>query len=110
MSANVEQLSTHSFSYRYFQVIKLPAKTMNPVTRYNVQRGDNSFGLFDSMKEATQYIDSLYGDKNVSITFAAAPAQRNILSTIDNLRFVLSFMKLFTDEPVNLCLCCCKCN
>ena len=70
----VKQLSTHSFSYRYFQIIKLPAKAMNPVTRYNVQRGDNSFGLFDSMIQATKYIDSLYGDKNDSITFAAAQA------------------------------------
>lgn len=70
----IKQLSTHSFSYRYFQVIKLPAKAMNPVTRYSVQRDDNSYGLFDSMKEATQYIDSLYGDKNVSITFATVQA------------------------------------
>lgn len=70
----VEQISTHSFKYKNFQVIKLPAKAMNPVTRYNVQRDDNSYGLFDSMKEATQYIDSLYGDKNVSITFTTVQA------------------------------------
>ncbi len=55
----VEQLSTHSFSYRYFQIIKLPAKAMNPVTRYSVRRDDNSYGLFDSMDEAIEYIDKL---------------------------------------------------
>nr|EIL1981756.1 hypothetical protein [Providencia rettgeri] len=57
----VEQISTHSFKYRNFQIIKLPAKAMNPVTRFHVQRDDNSFGLFDSMAQATNYIDSLYG-------------------------------------------------
>lgn len=57
----VVQISTHSFKYRNFQIIKLPAKAMNPVTRYNVQLDDNSYGLFDSMGKAIKYIDSLYG-------------------------------------------------
>ncbi|MEQ5135830.1 hypothetical protein [Providencia alcalifaciens] len=57
----VEQISMHSFKYRDFQIIKLPAKAMNPVTRFNVQRDENSFGLFDSMSEATDYIDKLWG-------------------------------------------------
>lgn len=57
----VEQISTHSFKYRGFLIVKLPAKAMNPVTRFHVLRDDNSFGLFDSMSQATNYIDSLYG-------------------------------------------------
>lgn len=57
----VEQISTHSFKYRNFQIIKLPAKAMNPVTRFHVNRDENSFGLFDSMSEATDYIDKLWG-------------------------------------------------
>ncbi|WP_407901095.1 hypothetical protein [Providencia rustigianii] len=69
---HIEQISTHCFKYRNFQIIKLPAKTMNPVTRYRVQCDENSFGLFDSMTEATSYIDFLYGDKNDSTTFTAA--------------------------------------
>lgn len=60
MTAGIEQVSTHSFKYRNFQIIKLPAKAMNPVTRFRVQRDDNSFGLFDSMTEATKYIDKLF--------------------------------------------------
>ncbi|HEM8306847.1 MULTISPECIES: hypothetical protein [Providencia] len=55
-----EQTSTHSFKYRDFQIIKLPAKAMNPITRFNVQRDESSFGLFDSMSEATDYIDKLW--------------------------------------------------
>ncbi|WP_435781701.1 hypothetical protein [Providencia hangzhouensis] len=54
------QISTHSFKYRGFLIVKLPAKTMNPVTRYHVQRNDDSFGLFDSMNDAKKYIDSLF--------------------------------------------------
>ncbi len=57
----VIQVSTHSFKYRNFQIVMLPAKALNPVTRFHVQRDDNSFGLFDSMSQATNYIDSLYG-------------------------------------------------
>ncbi|EUD11769.1 hypothetical protein [Providencia alcalifaciens] len=72
MTIYIEQISTHNFRYRGFQIIKLPAKAMNPVTRYHVQRDESSFGLFDSMTEATSYIDFLYGDKNDSTTFAAA--------------------------------------
>lgn len=59
----IERLSTHRSRYRNFTIIKLPAKTMAPFTRYNVQHDDSSFGLFDSMADATMYIDSLYGDK-----------------------------------------------
>lgn len=66
------QISTHSFKYRGFLIVKLPAKAMNPVTRFHVQRNDDSYGLFDSMAQATKYIDCLYGEKNDSITFATA--------------------------------------
>lgn len=67
MTAGIEQISTHSFKYRNFQIIKLPAKAMNPVTRFYVQRDDNSFGLFDSMAEAKKYIDELWGIRNEKI-------------------------------------------
>lgn len=67
MTAGIEQISTHSFKYRNFQIIKLPAKAMNPVTRFHVQRDDNSFGLFDSMTEAKKYIDELWGIRNEKI-------------------------------------------
>lgn len=66
------QISTHSFKYRNFLIVMLPAKTLNPVTRFHIQHNECSFGLFDSMVQSTKYIDSLYGEKNDSITFAAA--------------------------------------
>ncbi|HEM7507391.1 hypothetical protein AB6G22_07940 [Providencia hangzhouensis] len=60
MRACIEQISTHSFKYRNFLIVMLPAKALNPVTRFHVQRNDDSFGLFDSMSDATKYIDSLF--------------------------------------------------
>lgn len=72
MRACIEQISTHSFKYRNFLIVMLPAKTLNPVTRFHIQHDECSFGLFDSMVQSTKYIDSLYGEKNDSITFAAA--------------------------------------
>ncbi|WP_273837894.1 hypothetical protein [Providencia rettgeri] len=66
------QISTHSFKYRNFLIVMLPAKTLNPVTRFHIQHDECSFGLFDSMVQSTKYIDSLYGKKNDSITISAA--------------------------------------
>lgn len=60
MRACIEQISTHSFKYRNFLIVMLPAKALNPVTRFHVQRNDDSYGLFDSMSDATKYIDSLF--------------------------------------------------
>ena len=60
MNMNLIQVSSHSFKYRNFQIIKLPAKAINPVTRFHIQRDDNSFGLFDSINDAIKYIDSLF--------------------------------------------------
>ncbi|QXX84597.1 hypothetical protein J6836_09625 [Providencia sp. R33] len=60
------QISTHSFKYRNFLIVMLPAKTLNPVTRFHVQRNGDSFGLFDSMDEATGYIDKLCIRRNTS--------------------------------------------
>ncbi|WGL96688.1 hypothetical protein [Arsenophonus nasoniae] len=55
----LKQLSTHSFGYRDFTIIKLPKKTLNPITRYHVWYGDHSFGKFDAMPEAINYIERL---------------------------------------------------
>ena len=58
----VKKITTHSFMYRGFTIIKLPRKAMNPVTRYHVWLDDQSFGKFDAMAEAINYIDLLKGD------------------------------------------------
>lgn len=54
------QLSNHSYIYRGFTLIVLPKKAMQPVTRYHVRYGDQSFGKFDAQVKATNYIDSLF--------------------------------------------------
>lgn len=45
--------------YRGFTIIKLPRKTVTPITRYHVWLDDQSFGKFDAMAEAVKYIDKL---------------------------------------------------
>ena len=58
----VKQITEHSFMYRGFTIIKLPRKAVTPITRYHVWLDDQSFGKFDAMAEATNYIDLLKGD------------------------------------------------
>lgn len=62
MKVIVKQITEHSFMYRGFTIIKLPRKTVTPITRYHVWLDDQSFGKFDAMAEATHYIDLLKGD------------------------------------------------
>ncbi|EQA4235379.1 hypothetical protein ACX2XH_001486 [Serratia marcescens] len=54
------KVSEHTNIYRGFCITKLPRKAMNPVTRYQVSQGDQSYGKFDAQAEATGYIDGLY--------------------------------------------------
>ncbi|WGL94639.1 hypothetical protein [Arsenophonus nasoniae] len=63
----LKQISTHSFGYRNFTIIKLPRKVVNPITRYHVWLDDHSFGKFDALAEATKYIDKLYGSQPTSL-------------------------------------------
>ncbi|QAV24730.1 hypothetical protein [Proteus hauseri] len=58
----IRQITEHSFLYRGFTIIKLPRKAVTPITRYHVWLDDQSFGKFDAMAEATNYIDLLKGD------------------------------------------------
>lgn len=58
----IRQITEHSFLYRGFTIIKLPRKAVKPITRYHVWLDDQSFGKFDAMAEATNYIDLLKGD------------------------------------------------
>lgn len=54
------QLSNHSYIYRGFTLIVLPKKAMQPVMRYHVKHGDQSFGKFDAQVKAINYIDYLF--------------------------------------------------
>ncbi|AJW28931.1 hypothetical protein Z042_26035 [Chania multitudinisentens RB-25] len=57
------KLSNHTSIYRGFSVIKLPRKACQPITRYHVRQGDQSYGKFDAQAQATGYIDQLYSMK-----------------------------------------------
>jgi hypothetical protein len=54
------KVSEHTSIYRGFSITRIPRKKMNPVTRYHVSQGDQSYGKFDAQAEATGYIDELY--------------------------------------------------
>ncbi len=60
MNHAITPVSDHSSAYRGFIITKLPRKAVQPVTRYQVFRDEYSFGKFDAQVEATNYIDSLY--------------------------------------------------
>nr|SAY45636.1 Uncharacterised protein [Serratia marcescens] len=63
MNHAIIQVSKHTGIYRGFSITKLPRKKMNPVTRYRVSQGDQSYGKFDAQAEATAYIDYLHLSK-----------------------------------------------
>lgn len=64
----VKQISTHSQAYRGFIIITLPRNATQKVTLYHVTLPDgvdscHSFGKFDALAEATEFIDRLHGNK-----------------------------------------------
>ncbi|MEQ4672204.1 hypothetical protein AB7W30_19545 [Providencia manganoxydans] len=57
----ITQISTHSFKYRGFKIIKLKVKKgTQRKHNYSVQLNEQEFGLSDSIDSATGYIDRLY--------------------------------------------------
>lgn len=61
------KVSEHTNLYRGFSITRLPRKALNPVTRYHVSQGDQSYGKFDAQAEATGYIDELYEQSEVKV-------------------------------------------
>ncbi|WP_145574271.1 hypothetical protein [Yersinia alsatica] len=53
-------ISDHTSAYRSFSITKLKRNKRNPITRYHVRQGDDSYGKFDAQAQATEYIDRLY--------------------------------------------------
>ncbi|MHA3710059.1 hypothetical protein [Yersinia enterocolitica] len=53
-------ISDHTTAYRGFSITRLKRNKRNPVTRYHVRQGDESYGKFDAQAQATEYIDRLY--------------------------------------------------
>ncbi|UAN50102.1 hypothetical protein KGP26_20480 [Serratia sp. JSRIV002] len=54
------KVSEHTNVYRGFGITRLPRNKFQPVTRYHVSQGDQSYGKFDAQAQATGYIDELY--------------------------------------------------
>ncbi|QGH60774.1 hypothetical protein [Serratia proteamaculans] len=61
------KVSEHTSIYRGFCITRIPRKKVNPVTRYHVSQGDQSYGKFDAQAEATGYIDGLYEQSGVRV-------------------------------------------
>lgn len=53
-------ISDHTSAYRGFSITRLKRNKRNPITRYHVRQGDESYGKFDAQAEATKYIDELH--------------------------------------------------
>ncbi|EPR6402512.1 TPA: hypothetical protein ACPZO2_003803 [Yersinia enterocolitica] len=56
----LNRISDHTSAYRGFSITKLKRNKRNPITRYHVRQGDESYGKFDALAQATDYIDRLY--------------------------------------------------
>lgn len=66
MSYAIIKISRRSSRYRGFVITHRPRTVTNPIPRYVVSLGDQSFGLFDAQALATGYIDQLYTDREVA--------------------------------------------
>ena len=58
------KVSEHTDIYRGFSVTRIPRKVFQPIARYQVSQGDQSYGKFDAQAQATGYIDHLYQQRN----------------------------------------------
>lgn len=58
------KVSEHTSVYRGFSITRCPRTATNPITRYRISQGDQSFGLFDALGQATSYINELHGMRN----------------------------------------------
>ncbi|CAH3547968.1 MULTISPECIES: hypothetical protein [Serratia] len=56
----ITKISRNSSRYRGFVITYRPRTIVNPIARYEVSQGDQSYGLFDAQTQATGYIDQLY--------------------------------------------------
>ncbi len=57
-------ISYHTSAYRSFSITCSKRNKRNPVTRYHVRQGDQSYGKFDALAQALEYIDTLHEMRN----------------------------------------------
>ncbi|ALX94670.1 hypothetical protein AV650_14395 [Serratia fonticola] len=56
----ITKLSRRASRYRGFVITHRRRTATNPISRYEISLGDQSFGLFDAQALATGYIDQLH--------------------------------------------------
>lgn len=66
MTHAIKELSTHSGVYRSFVITHQPRTKRNPIARYHVRQGDDSYGKFDAQAQATMYIDFLHSQRGAA--------------------------------------------
>ncbi|WP_416261823.1 hypothetical protein [Gibbsiella quercinecans] len=57
-----KKLNRYSSEYRGFVITYRPSTAVNPIARYEVSIGEQSFGLFDTQAQATVFIDQLHSE------------------------------------------------
>lgn len=60
----LNRISNHTYSYRGFLITRIDRSKINPITRYHVRQGDESYGKFDALAQAIEYIDELHDIRN----------------------------------------------
>ncbi|RDL25996.1 hypothetical protein DFO62_10583 [Serratia fonticola] len=66
MTRALIKISRHAARYGDFVVTYRPRTRQNPIARYEVSQGDQSYGLFDAQAQATGYIDQLYAQRQAA--------------------------------------------
>ncbi|CND90737.1 phage-like protein [Yersinia rohdei] len=60
-------ISRHSSAYRGFVITHRPRTAINPIARYEVLLGEQSFGLHDAQAIATSFIDQLHAERETGV-------------------------------------------
>lgn len=63
MSHSIREISRHTSFYRGFIITRRPKTVISKIARYEVILGEQSFGLFDALTQATGYINELHNQK-----------------------------------------------
>lgn len=58
------RISDHTHGYRGFLITRTDRNKIDPITRYHVRQGDESYGKFDALAQAIEYIDELHDIRN----------------------------------------------
>ncbi|WP_392433162.1 hypothetical protein ACF3VQ_01905 [Yersinia sp. HM-2024] len=54
------RISDHTHGYLGFSITRIDRNKIDHITRYHVRQGDESYGKFDALAQAIEYIDTLH--------------------------------------------------